>query len=107
MKYDIATNTERQGKKDMKIFTNNAEVDKYIDEFVTSLAYIPARIYVIMRCGYTEHELNNEDYTVEMLQHEFNYDEFAWDNDWYEGQKYIEIYRILTDDDILSTFVNK
>lgn len=89
----------------VKKFTNDIEVERYIDEFVSQQPYIPARIYVVMRCGYTEHELNNETYTVELLQYEN--DVFVWDNDWYEGQKYIEIYRILTDDDILSAFAGK
>lgn len=86
----------------VKFFTNKEEVDNYIDEFVSQQPYIPARIYVVMRCGYTEHELINETYTVELLQ--YYDDEYVWDNDWYEGENYIEIYRILTDDDILLVF---
>ena len=86
----------------VKFFTNNKEVDDYIDEFVSQQPYIPARIYVVMRCSYTEQDLYNETYTVELL-HYYD-DEYVWDNDWYEGEKYIEIHRLLTDDDILLVF---
>ena len=87
-----------------KIFSNDNDVDEYIDEFLEKLTYRPMMIYVIMRCGYTENELNKTRYQLEILEHDNYYDEYAWDNDWYEGQQFIEIARIITDDDILTAF---
>lgn len=86
------------------IFTNNDGVDKYIDEYLEKKSYRPAMIYVIMRCGYTENELNKNHYQLEILEHDNYYDEYAWNNDWYEGQQFIEIAKIFTDDDILTAF---
>lgn len=86
------------------IFTNDDGVDKYIDEYLEKINYRPSMIYVIMRCGYTENELNKNHYQLEILEYDSYYDEYTWNNDWYEGQQFIEIAKIITDDDILTAF---
>jgi len=86
------------------VFKNDVAVDKYIDDFISTLSYMPSALYIIMRCGYTEKEMNNKCYCIESLVYDGDIDGYAWNNDWYEGQHFIEIARIITDDDVLTAF---
>lgn len=90
--------------KESKRFTKLSDVEKYIDDFLSKLPYAPATAYIIMRYGYTEKELLNDGYSIELLEYSGDYDIYVWNDDWFEGQSFIEIYAILTDDDILSVF---
>lgn len=86
-----------------KIFTRKEEFNEYLDDFIIDL---PVRcvLYVIMRTGYTKKELLNSNYSLERLEYNSYYDEFRWDSDWFEGQNFIEVYKIITEKDILSAF---
>lgn len=86
-----------------KIFTNENDFNEYLDNFIIDLPF-RYDLYVIMRTGYTKKELLNSNYSIERLEYNSYYDEFRWDNDWAEGQKFIEVYKIITERDILTAF---
>ena len=86
-----------------KIFTREEDFNEYLDDFIIDLPF-RNDLYVILRTGYTKNELLNSNYSLERLEYNSYYDDFSWDNDWFEGQKFIEVYKIITEKDILSAF---
>lgn len=76
-------------------------VDEFEEEHIDS-----CHIYVVMRWGYTEKEMLNSSYQVELLM----YDEplcRVWESDWWEGETYIELFGIYTDDDFVRMAIAK
>lgn len=87
-----------------KMFYRYDEFLNYLDICIGNMKYRPCSIFVIMRDGYTKNGLVASKYRIERLDYNIKYDDYEWDNDWFEGQSFIDIYAILTDDDILSAF---
>lgn len=87
-----------------KMFYRYDEFLNYLDICISNMKYKSCSIFVIMRDGYTKNGLETSKYRIERLDYDFEYDDYAWVNDWFEGQSYIEFYTILTDEDILSAF---
>lgn len=86
------------------MFYRYDELHNYLDIFINKLSYRPSTILVIMRDGYTKNEIEASKYHVEILNYEAECDDYVWENDWYEGQSFMAIYAIITDEDIISTF---
>lgn len=86
-------------------FTNIEDVEKHIDNFLEQRIYRPPFLYIIMRYGYTENECRDAGYSIELMEYSHYDDDYSWNNDWFEGETFIEVYAILTDDDILSAFI--
>ena len=74
----------------------NQIVDKYCEEHIDS-----QHIYVILRLGHTLNEMLKKRYHVEMLYYDKPFVR-VWENDFYEGEQYIDVLTILNDDDILT-----
>ena len=56
-------------------------------------------MYFIMRSGYSMKDILESSYSLELL--EFEGDDFAWLQDWYEGQNFIEIYDYYRESEVL------
>lgn len=87
-----------------KMFYRYDEFHNYLDIYISNMKYRPCSIFVIMRDGYTKNGLNASKYRIEQLDYDLEYDDYVWKYNWFNGQSYIEIYNIITDDDILSAF---
>lgn len=88
-----------------KKFYRYDELLAYLDIFINKLNFRPSTVFVIMRDGYTKNEMETSKYHIEMVNYDHEYDDYVWENDWYEGQSVMEIYKILTEDDILSVLI--
>lgn len=88
----------------MAIFTNENDFNEYLDEFISKLSDRQT-LYVIMRAGYSDKEVHMFEYCIETLEYDAYYDEYTWNNDWFEGQCFIDVYKIITENDILSAFL--
>ena len=84
------------------VFYSKDTFDLYVEKLEKAADY-GETLYFIMRTGYTEKEMLKGRYTVEPLQYECyrQYEGYVWLNDWYEGQQYIDIMCVITDDDII------
>lgn len=58
-----------------------------------------SELFVIMKYAYSEDELKNERYYVESCL--CNDNGVLWFNDWYEGQEFIELLAIVTDEQLI------
>lgn len=80
------------------MFLDKNELDIFINKYLAVLDYIPAYLIVVMRYGYTEKECLNENYSIEILEYDGDNDIMCWLNDWFEGQQFIDVYDIYSDD---------
>ena len=66
-------------------------------------------IYVIFKYAYTEKELEKERYELRRLDLEcFGANDIhVWDTDWDEGQEFIDLHAIYTEDDLLNLILAK
>lgn len=76
------------------------ELDEMIEAF-DKKHQSDSHIYVVMRWGYTEEEMLAKPFQVELLLYDDNSFERLWETDWWEGEDCIEVWCILTDDDII------
>lgn len=58
-------------------------------------------LYVVMRYAHTERELLSTEYEVKVMVYEWPECEMAWETDWWEGEKYIDLWGIYTDEDFV------
>ena len=84
------------------LFTSSKEFEEYVDEFIEKSDVYGSNYYIVMKAAYTEEEIRDMPYSLELLEFEGDYEGYVWQNDWYEGQEFIDLYCILTDDDILN-----
>ena len=84
------------------LFTNRKEFEEYVDKFIEKDNVYGSNYYIIMKAAYTEEEIRDMPYSLELLEFEGDYEGYVWQNDWYEGQEFIDLYCILTDYDILN-----
>ena len=72
---------------------------RIIDDRFNDTRYNFCELFIIMKYAYSEDELKNERYYVESCL--YNDNGILWFNDWYEGQEYIDLLAILTDEQII------
>lgn len=83
------------------------ELEEKVDGFIL-LHPETSHIYVVMRWGYTEKEMLNSSYEIELLIYDSCYvSKPVWETDWWEGEKYIDLYGIYTDEDIIKTIIKE
>lgn len=51
--------------------------------------------YVSLRYGYTEEEMSNQDFEIQVCGI-FGFNDLLWWIDWWEGQKFIELQAIIS-----------
>ena len=82
------------------------ELDKMTDDFAMSHTW--ARdFFVILKKGYTEKEMLESSYELEVLEWSDNFPNLIWESDWWEGEKYIDLFGIYTDEDFVRMAIAK
>ena len=76
-------------------------VGKFEEEHIDS-----SHIYVVMRWGYTEREMLNSSYEVQLLMYDEPF-KIVWESDWWEGETYIDLFGIYSDDDFVNIVTAK
>lgn len=79
--------------KEIKKFTSSSDFDAYIHSYMLDNKL--EEVYVSMRYGYTEKEMKNQDFEIQVCEI-FNFDDLEWWNDWWEGQEFIELQAIIS-----------
>ena len=57
--------------------------------------------FVVVRFGHTEKEMLESPYKLEVLEWQCNCIDLIWETDWWEGEEYIDLFGIYTDEDFL------
>ena len=82
------------------------ELDKIVDEYCEKNQGT-CHIYVVMKWGYTEKEMLNSSYNIELLMPDYEYGyRIVWEIDWWEGEEFIDFYGIYTDEDVIRYLTN-
>lgn len=59
-------------------------------------------VYVVFKAAYRKVDLAKESYMFEHMEFDGNQIFHSWDNDWDEGQEYIDFYGCFTEADLLN-----
>lgn len=78
------------------------ELEKAVDNICAKTPC--SHVYVIMRCGYTEKEMLEKPYSIDLLLYDGCYPsaDMIWETDWWEGEEYIDVWNIFDDDELLN-----
>lgn len=76
------------------------ELDKMIDYFAMSHTWA-MDFFVVLRQGYTEKEMLESPYQLQVLEWGEIFPNLIWETDWWEGEQYIDLFGIYTDEDFL------
>lgn len=79
--------------RETKKFTSSVDFEGYIQSYMLGNKLDEA--YVSMRYGYTEKEMKNQDFEIQVCEI-FNFGNLEWWNDWWEGQEFIELQAIVS-----------
>lgn len=79
--------------REIKKFTSNSDFDDYIRSYMLNNKLDEA--YVSLRYGYTEEEMKNQDFEIQICGI-FNLYDLLWWIDWWEGQEFIELQAIIS-----------
>lgn len=58
-------------------------------------------LFVIMAAGYTEQEAEKANFAFEMLEFDWEQQQYAWLYDWDEGENFIKLHGIYTGEEII------
>lgn len=76
------------------------ELDKITNDF--AMSHICASdFFVVLKQGYTEKEMLESPYKLEVLEWRGDGLNLIWETDWWEGEEYIDLFGIYTDEDFL------
>lgn len=84
--------------KEIKKFTSSSKFNDYILSYMLENKLDHA--YVSLRYGYTEKEMEQADFEIQVCGI-FNFYELRWWIDWWEGQEFIEIASIITENEVI------
>lgn len=76
------------------------ELNKMVDDFAMSHTWA-SNFFVVLRQGYTEKEMLESPYELQVLEWQCNCTDLIWETDWWEGEEYIDLFGIYTDEDFL------
>lgn len=82
---------------EIKSFENVKDLENFLMEYMEK--HNSPELYVYMRYGYTKEEMKEEKFGIEICGW-YGLDEILWWNDWNEGQKYSEIFSIITREEL-------
>lgn len=82
---------------EVKDFDSTEELESFLLEYMIN--YNTDELYVYMRYGYTQKEMKEEKFRIEVCGLSGLYG-ILWWNDWNEGQKYSEIFSIITREEL-------
>lgn len=75
------------------------ELDKMVDDFAKS--HLSTDYFVVLRQGYTEKDMLESPYELQVLEWQDECCNLVWEYDWWEGEEYIDLFGIYTDEDFL------
>lgn len=81
------------------------EFNRLISNFEANVPILE-NIYVIFKAAYTENELEKLPYSLEILEFDGDNCTHVWLNDWNEGQKYIDFFRIYSESELLGLIMS-
>lgn len=103
---------EKQKKSNLKkvnymIFQSYEAFKKYVREKFYE-GDTCSKLYLIMRTGYSFQDLLQDSFCIESVDPYVDIDgvKICWNNDWYEGQQYIELYDIIPEDKLLELLLH-
>lgn len=76
------------------------ELNKMVDNFAISHTWA-SNFFVVLKQGYTEKEMSESPYELQVLEWQCNCIDLIWETDWWEGEEYIDLFGIYTDEDFL------
>lgn len=76
------------------------ELNKIVDDFAISHTWA-SDFFVVLKQGYTEKEMSESPYELQVLEWQCNCTDLIWETDWWEGEDYIDLFGIYTDEDFL------
>lgn len=79
--------------REIKKFTSSSEFNDYILSYMLGNKLDNA--YVSLRYGYTEKEMKQANFEIQVCGI-FNFNELLWWIDWWEGQEFIELQGIIS-----------
>lgn len=84
-------------ENEVKVFNSVADLEEFLLTYMEE--HNSDELYVYMRYGYTEKEMKEEKFSIEVCGW-YGLREILWWNDWNEGQKYSEIFSIITREEL-------
>lgn len=79
--------------RETKKFTSSSDFNGYIRSYMLSNKMDNA--YVSLRYGYTEEEISEQDFEIQICGI-FGFNDLLWWIDWWEGQEFIELQAIIS-----------
>lgn len=79
--------------RETKKFISSSDFYDYIRSYM--LANKLDEAYVSLRYGYTEEEMSNQDFEIQVCGI-FGFNDLLWWIDWWEGQNFIELQAIIS-----------
>lgn len=79
--------------REIKKFTSSSDFYDYIRSYMLENKLDEA--YVSLRYGYTEEEMDNQDFEIQVCGI-FGFNDLLWWIDWWEGQEFIELQAIIS-----------
>jgi hypothetical protein len=82
---------------EIKSFNSTEELENFLIEYMEEQNSV--ELYVYMRYGYTKEAMKEEKFGIEICGW-YGLNNILWWNDWNEGQKYSEIFSIITREEL-------
>lgn len=76
------------------------ELSKMVNDFAMRHT-LASDFFVVLRQGYTEKDMLESPYKLEVLAWRGDGLDLIWETDWWEGEEYIELWGIYTDEDFI------
>lgn len=82
---------------EIKSFDSTEQLENFLMEYMEE--YGSMELYVYMRYGYTQKEMKEEKFRIEVCGW-YGLNKILWWNDWNEGQDYSEVFSIITREEL-------
>lgn len=79
--------------REIKKFTSSSDFNDYIRSYM--LGNKMDNAYISLRYGYTEEEMSEQDFKIQICEI-FGFGELLWWIDWWKGQEFIELQAIIS-----------
>lgn len=93
----------------MELITNK-EFYNFVDEYLKEVEkHQIESVYFLFSCGYTEKEAKESKASLELIEYnvyDYNEPTWVWLNDWDEGQKFVCLYGVYKESDIIKILLD-
>lgn len=76
------------------------ELNKMVNEYAMCRTW-SSDFFVVLKQGHTEKDMLESPYELQVLEWQCNCTDLIWEHDWWEGEEYIDLFGIYTDEDFL------